>query len=75
MINETVFDYGSMSTVQRSIEHPDERASTMLAFDIKDGKFIGVTFEFNGTRCCSTSKSTIEELARFKQLLNSFVGL
>ncbi|QPI14028.1 hypothetical protein MYO4S_00277 [Serratia phage 4S] len=52
-----------------------DRNETMLRLEICDGKLFSSAFKFNGGHTVSSGSGCIEELRRFKALLNSFPEL
>lgn len=76
IIRESTVNYGNEIVINRLIDNPNPNTrGTFLSLDLINGKVEGVTFSFNGTKTSSTSSETIEELRRFKALLNSFEEL
>lgn len=73
MIEELKLGYGSEVVIKRLIQHPNpNNPATTLSLDFINGEVAGATFSFNGRKTSTTSSETIEELRRFKALLNSF---
>lgn len=73
MINEKVMEHGDIVSTARSIErNPNSWGDdTSLTIDIstKTGAIAHISMAFNGSRCSGVN---LEELRRFKALLNSF---
>ena len=75
-IKEQVLDYGSrFQSIKRTIEFDNGREENMLMLDFDNGLVVGASFKFNGTLSCGASSYKVEELRRFKHLLNSFPEL
>ncbi|AKU43754.1 hypothetical protein CPT_Merlin108 [Citrobacter phage Merlin] len=75
-IQEKVLDYGSrFQSIKRTIEYNNGHDENMLMVDFDNGEAVGASFKFNGTLSCGGGSYKIEELRRFKALLNSFEEL
>lgn len=75
-IIEKVLDYGSrFQSIKHTIEYNNGHDENMLTVDFDNGEVVGVSFKFGGTLSCGGGSYKIEELRRFKALLNSFPEL
>ena len=75
-IIEKVLDYGSrFQSIKRTIEYNNGHDENMLMVDFDNGEVVGASFKFGGTLSCGGGSYKIEELRRFKALLNSFPEL
>ncbi|QYN80265.1 hypothetical protein [Kosakonia phage 305] len=61
--------------VTRSIEYNNGHDNTLLTMDIVNGRAIGASFKFSGMSSFGGGEMKLEELRRFKHLLNSFPEL
>lgn len=75
MIERVVEHGGGHVSVHRSIEYNNGHDNNILCLDIKDGKAIGASYKFGGVSSFGGGQIKLEELARFKALLNSFTEL
>lgn len=76
MIEEKVLEYGGgFTTVKRSIEFNNGHDENTLTVDYQNRKIVGASYKFGGVQSFGGGQSKLEELARFKQLLNSFPDL
>lgn len=75
-IKESAIDCMTTVIVTRKIEKDSQcgLTSVSLEFDNSD-RVVGLNFDFNGHSKSTLSQETIEELRRFKALLNSFTEL
>lgn len=61
---------------KRVIKHGNrDRNETMLRIEICNGELMSSSYKFNGIHSVSSGRQCIEELRRFKALLNSFPEL
>lgn len=75
IIERIVNHGGGHIGVTRSIEYNNGHDNTLITMDICDGRAIGASFKFSGMTSFGGGQMKLEELARFKQLLNSFPEL
>ena len=75
IIERIVNHGGGHIGVTRSIEYNNGHDNTLITMDIHEGRAIGASFKFSGMSSFGGGLLTLEELARFKQLLNSFPEL
>lgn len=75
-IKEKVNDFGGgFVTVKRAIDYNNGNDENSLMIDFQDGKIIGASYDFGGVLSMGGGYYKVEELARFKALLNSFTEL
>lgn len=75
IIERVVEHGGGHIGVTRSIEYNNGHDNTLITMDIHEGRAIGASFKFSGMSSFGGGQMKLEELARFKQLLNSFPEL
>lgn len=75
-IKESVIDCMTTAIVTRKIEKDSHCGLTSVSLEFDDSdNVVGLNFDFNGHSKSTLSQETIEELRRFKALLNSFTEL
>lgn len=75
-IIERIVNHGDVHIgVTRSIEYNNGHDNTLITMDIVNGRAICASFKFNGMSSFGGGQMKLDELSRFKQLLNSFPEL
>lgn len=76
IIEEKVTDYGgNFLTVRRSVAYNNSNDENTLTLDFANGEVVGTSYDFGGIRSSGGGQLKLEELRRFKALLNSFEEL
>lgn len=75
IIERVVERGGGHVSIHRSIEYNNGHDNNIVCLDINDGKVIGASYKFGGVSSFGGGQLKVEELRRFKVLLNSFTEL
>lgn len=75
-INKRVIPQGGEHvTVHHSIEYNNGHDNNLVSVDFYGDEIIGASYKFGGVSSFGGGKMKVEELRRFKALLNSFPEL
>lgn len=75
IIERVVEHGGGHVSIHRSIEYNNGHDNNILCLDINEGKVIGGSYKFGGVSSFGGGQMKLDELVRFKALLNSFPEL
>lgn len=75
IIERVIPQGGEHMTVHHSIEYNNGHDNNLVSVDFNAGKVIGASYKFGGVSSFGGGLAKVEELRRFKALLNSFPEL